>query len=272
MRQQDYGLFIQTVWQWYHKNSRQLPWRPPELEEHDGQLDAYKILVSEFMLQQTQVARVVEKYRAFITQFPTIEVLAQASVAEVLSYWQGLVYNRRALYLHQAAQSLCNVNGMWEETFLVTLKGIGPNTAAAICVYAYNIPLIFIETNVRTVYLHHFFRDQEGVNDNQLLPLLNKTLEKERPREWYWALMDYGSYLKKKLPNPGRGSHHYKKQSAFEGSQRQLRGSVLALLLEQPRSITELKMLHNDPRLKRVLADLEKEGFIVMEKQRFKVT
>lgn len=213
--------FQHFISNWYHLYGRHdLPWRLTT--------DPYLILVSELMLQQTQVTRVIPKYQAFIERFPTLSSLQSTQLADVLKLWQGLGYNRRAKYLWQLAQTVDQLPT--DQTELQKLPGIGPYTAAAICAFAYNQPVVMIETNIRTVFLYHFFYNQSNVNDQQLLPLIESTLNHSNPRQWYWALMDYGSYLKSILPNPSRLSKHHTKQSTFQGSSRQVRGEIIRLL------------------------------------------
>lgn len=259
MKSTQFNSFLST---WQKKHARMLPWRPPELPEKNGVLDPYKILVSELMLQQTQVSRVIPKYRTFMNQFPTLHSLANAPQAKVLAAWQGLGYNRRALYLHSLAHSEELNAKRWTPELLQAQKGIGKNTAAAICVYAFNEPHIFIETNIRSVFLHHFFENQSDVSDAQILPVIEAHVPKIEPRLWYWSLMDYGSKLKKQQANPSRRSKHHTLQPSFEGSKRQLRGQVLKLLLQKEHSKAQLKKLLPDERLASVLSDLQKEGFI----------
>lgn len=230
--------FIDTIWAYYKAHRRSFPWRE--------RISPYRVLVSEIMLQQTQAPRVVAKYNEFIKKFPTLKKLTEASTKDVLSAWQGLGYNRRALYL----KSITKIPKTYEE--LVELPGIGPNTAGSILAFAYNIPHPFIETNIRSVYIHFFFKDKEKVDDKDIFPLIKETLDTKNPREWYYALMDYGSMLKK-TQNPSLKSKHYKKQSAFKGSHREKRGKVLKLLLEKPDQLTKYKD---------VAAELLKEGFI----------
>jgi len=254
--------FQEVVWDYHHDHGRSLPWREPDV---DGNFDPYKILVSEIMLQQTQAVRVVPKYLAFIEKFPTMQALADAPLAAVLSQWDGLGYNRRAKYLHQAAQTLAIGSypiARWTVGELVGCKGVGPNTAAAVCVYAYNQPLVFVETNIRTVFIHHFFQDADDVHDKVLLPLIEQALNREHAREWYWALMDYGVHLKATVGNASRASKHYAKQSKFEGSKRQVRGEVLRRLGRGGKSEEALAVLIPDDRLAGVLRDLLAEGLI----------
>lgn len=260
--QHNYQLFTETLWSFYVEHKRILPWRLPE---QNGLFSVYKILVSEIMLQQTQAHRVIPKYEVFIKRFPNIEELASATLAEVLGYWQGLGYNRRAKYLWQAAQNLQAKNTPWNIEDLEQCLGIGHNTAAATLVYAYNQPIVFIETNIRTVFIHHFFIDQtEQIRDSELQPIIQEALDIEHPREWYWALMDYGSYLKKTTGNTSRQSAHYTKQSAFEGSKRQLRGKVVRYLSASDIDYKDLHAISDDLRLAEVVTDLQNEGLLVI--------
>jgi len=255
--------FRDIVWAHYQQKGRHdLPWRAHEV---DGGFDAYKIMVSEVMLQQTQVARVIPKYYEFIKQFSDVSVLAMAMQGEVLKVWSGLGYNRRAKFLHLAAKEIVDHYG---GTFPSTIKeqsslpGIGINTAGAICVYAFNQPVVFIETNIRSVFIHHFFAGQANVTDQQILEMVQQTLDEKQPREWYWALMDYGSYLKQTVPNPNKQSRHYIKQSKFQGSRRQLRGQVLRLLSDHPYPKAVLQDAIDDERLPLVLSELLDENLI----------
>lgn len=255
--------FNEILWAHYAAHGRHdLPWRQPEA---DGTFDPYKVLVSELMLQQTQAARVVPKFHEFLMKFPTSKSLAGAPLGEVLKLWSGLGYNRRAKFLWQAAQM---VEQDYESVFpstlqpLVQLPGVGKNTAGAILAYAFNEPVVFIETNVRTVYIHHFFHDQTNIPDALIAKKLTATLDHEHPREFYWALMDYGSYLKQTVGNLSRHSKSYAKQSTFAGSRRQVRGQVLRVLASSSQTDQELAALINDERLPSVLADLQQEGLI----------
>jgi A/G-specific adenine glycosylase len=259
----DISAFQQTVWQYYKENGRHdLPWRQ---SEPDGTHDPYKIVVSELMLQQTQVPRVVPKFNIFIRAFPSFDALATAPLSEVLQVWSGLGYNRRAKFLRQTAQIVVGQYGgrlPGNRPDLVALAGIGFHTAGAILAYAYNEPVVFIETNIRTVFIHHFFAGQEKVADAELLPLIGQTLPEGKAREWYWALMDYGTYLKQSVGNVSRISAGYTKQSAFQGSRRQVRGRVLRVLGGGQQNLVGLRKTIEDDRLADVLEDLIKEGFI----------
>lgn len=259
LTQDQIDQFQETLWAYYAKHARDdLPWRAAGA---DGQFDPYKIMVSELMLQQTQVGRVIPKYHAFLAEFPTVSTLAQAELAAVLRAWQGLGYNRRAKYLWLAAQQIDQA-GVFpsSEVELVRLPGIGANTAGAILAYAYNKPVVFIETNVRTVMIHHFFAEADAVPDSDVRYCLSQVLDHETLREFYWALMDYGSHLKTTHGNVGRRSKHYAKQSTFIGSKRQIRGAVIRVLSSGPHTIEELGL--SDERLSTVLNELVAEGLV----------
>jgi A/G-specific adenine glycosylase len=223
--------FQKQVWQYFRESGRHLlPWRKTQ--------DPYKVLVSELMLQQTQAGRVVPKYTSFVKRFPTLRALAKATLADVLREWQGLGYNRRAKFLHLLAREVvAKYNGRLPlvEKTLLTLPGVGPATASAIMAFAYNKPTTYIETNVRSVFLHHFFPLGKNVPDTHLLPLIQSAARGQAPREWNWALLDYGVYIKLHFTNPNRRSKHYALQSRFSGSTRQLRGLAVRLLSVQGR-------------------------------------
>ncbi len=237
-----------------------MPWRTRR--------SPYRVFVSEIMLQQTGIARVQTKYADFLRRFPSFKALAAASVEEVLAAWKGLGYNRRALALRQSAIIVSYAHGgRLPRTVeaLTELPGVGQATAAAVLVYSYDMPLAFIETNVRRVYLHFFFPDEQGVSDARIMPLVEKTLDTERPREWFYALMDYGTMLAKAMPNPNRRSAHYKRQSAFEGSVRQMLGKVLEAMLSlkaATQSGIAAEIGSDDDRLPEALQQLVTEGFL----------
>lgn len=202
---------------------RDMPWR--------DDTRPYYVLVSELMLQQTQVDRVIPKFEAFIDAFPNVEALAQASLADVLTLWQGLGYNRRAKFLQEAARAVVAAGAFpSDEAGLLALPGVGKNTAGAIRAYAFNQPALFVETNVRTVYFYHFFASGDVVDDKQIMTYLEATIDQEFPREFYWALMDYGSFLKRQGVGRITQSKHYKKQSALKGSVREIRGQIIKKL------------------------------------------
>ncbi|MES2630620.1 MAG: A/G-specific adenine glycosylase [Patescibacteria group bacterium] len=250
--------FQDIIWQKGRELYREMPWR--------ADTRPYYVMVSEIMLQQTQVDRVVPKFEAFIAAFPTVEDLSKATLAEVLQLWSGLGYNRRAKFLHEAAKKIVNeFNGIFPETEkeLISLPGIGVNTAGALLAYSFNQPAIFIETNVRTVYFYHFFLEKEDVTDVELRAIVEATVDTEHPREWYWALMDYGSYLKRQGIGQNNKSRHYKKQSPLKGSVREVRGQILKLLTAGDFDEETLRAeLVADERFEPALLSLEKEGLI----------
>lgn len=259
--------FQRIVWNFYQKHGRHsLPWRLTR--------DPYKILVSEIMLQQTQVDRVIPYYQHFVKKFPTSDALARARTAEVLKAWQGLGYNRRAVNLQRAAQEVVRKYGCaFPEKYedILALPGVGPTTAGDIVAFAYNAPAVVLETNIRQVFFHHFFPEMLKrkdkackIYDKDVAPLVEKTLDKKNPREWYYALMDYGAYLKKTGRNHISKSAHYKKQSKFKGSNRELRSNILKLVLKKSRTEEEvLKLLEAPaPDIKKNLLALEKEGLL----------
>lgn len=250
-----------TVWEHYAKHGRHtLPWRKTK--------NPYRILVSEIMLQQTQVMRVVPKYKTFLRKFPTLQSLAKSQLRDVLVEWQGLGYNRRAKFLHEAAKDVVKqYGGTIPKTFeeFCTLPGVGPYTAGAVCVFAYNIPVPILETNIRTVLFHLAHKDKKEVSDTELLKLSEACLDKKKPREWYWAIMDYGAYLKGSGVRVNAKSKHYTKQKKFKGSDREVRGAILrelskvkALRLEQIQN----KIFFEVVKIKQQLFKLKKEGLI----------
>ena len=234
---------------------RDMPWR--------ADTRPYYILVSELMLQQTQVDRVIPRFLTFIDAFPNEEALAAASLAEVLQYWQGLGYNRRAKFLHESAKRVVE-QGKFpdDERGLTALPGVGKNTAGAILAYAYNQPSLFIETNVRAVYIHHYFNDQDVVDDRAIYDALEQTIDRDHPREFYWALMDYGSRLKKQGVKPSR-SRHYKKQSPLKGSVREMRGRIIAALTAGEMTDKQLRLaVEADARYESAITTLMRDGLI----------
>jgi A/G-specific adenine glycosylase len=259
--------FKKTVWNYHRDHRRDLPWRT---RSGKNKIDPYYVFVSEIMLQQTQAPRVVAKFLAFIEKFPTVESLARAKLHDVLSVWQGLGYNRRAKYIRDTAlEVVTEHNGVFPKDPLIleSFAGIGPYTARAIASFAYNSGYPFIETNIRTVFIHHFFKDSSNkVSDTELMPYIVKTLDVTNPREWYYALMDYGSYLKKEGKGSNSKSKHYIKQSKFKGSDREIRGQILKqLILKKKLSLVELKkVIKTEPaRIVEQVDSLLIEGLIV---------
>ena len=261
--------FRKVIYDHYEEQGRTFPWRKTR--------NPYYILVSEVMLQQTQVDRVVEKYRQFIKAFPDAPTLAKAPLKTVLTVWQGLGYNRRALALKKIAHIVVqqyNNNIPRSLGELIKFPGIGPATASEILAFAYNQPTVFIETNIRSVFIHFFFPDREDVSDDEILPLVEMTLDHSNPRVWYYALMDYGVTLKKRYANPSRKSAHYSKQSPFNGSNRQVRGKIVRFLTDKSySSVRELSQQLTLPldTVKTNLITLEQEGFIKRSGQRLTI-
>jgi A/G-specific adenine glycosylase len=301
MRHKD---FQHMIWNFYITAGRHtLPWRK--------NITPYKIVVSEIMLQQTQVDRVIPFFQKWMRSFPSWKKLATASQAEVLRHWKGLGYNSRALRLHHLAKLITEkYQGKIPQTRdeLESLPGIGPYTAGAVMAFAFDTATPIIETNIRRIYIHHFFKNKEGISDKEILEKVERTIpqppltppwqegepvplipppcegggaeggggEKRRGlggvytslvAHWYWALMDYGAYLTKIIPNPNKKSKHYTKQSKFEGSDRQIRGKILEILLDK-KSQTFDQMVSNlkedEERVGKIIEDLEKESFVLI--------
>ena len=219
------------------------------------------------MLQQTQVDRVIPKYQAFLKAFPTLRALADAPLGSVLSLWSGLGYNRRARMLHESACMVRDFHhGRLPKTVqeLEQLPGIGPYTARAVAAFAHNTPVVMLETNIRAVYLHTFFPERDDVADAELIPYIEQTLDIENPREWYAALMDYGTYIKKLHPNPSRKSAHHVQQAPFKGSLREVRGAVLRAVLTTPHTLSDLEHSRfTSARIEEALEGLSRDGLIV---------
>jgi A/G-specific adenine glycosylase len=261
--------FRRHLYRFFHEQGRQMPWRTTT--------DPYHILVSEIMLQQTQVERVVLKYEPFIRTFPDVWSLARAPLRDILAGWQGLGYNRRALALGGIARRLvAEFHGCLPASVetLRTFPGIGGATAGALAAFAFNQPAVFIETNIRRVFLHCFFPGQTGVRDREILPLVEQTLDRKQPRPWYYALMDYGAMLKRTTPNPNRRSAHHQRQAPFADSDRQIRGLILTALLGSPAlCLTELvKAVGKSPaRTTGLIHRLIQEGFLEQEGVRLRI-
>ena len=274
------GSFCETVWCEGDRLYRDLPWRRTR--------DPYAIWVSEVMLQQTQVARVDGRWQRWLERFPDTAVLADADAGDVLEEWQGLGYNRRALSLARAARMIEDAGGEFprEERDLVALPGIGPATAAGIRAFAFDLPGVYLETNVRAVLIHEFFPGTDKVADKELVPLVKLTCPPsgQDVRGWYYGLLDIGAHLKKTLPNPTRRARAYTRQSPFAGSRRQKRAGIVRILLSAhaqgeplPEQEVYARLASEELGAGRpapevalvqdILADLAKEGFCTRDEQ-----
>lgn len=256
---------------------RDLPWRRTR--------DPYLVLVSECMLQQTQVSRVMGYWDVWLSRFPTADALAAAPLETVLESWRGLGYNRRAVALHRTAQEVSeHLGGVVpaDRAALLSLPGVGPSTAAGVRVFAYDLPDRYLETNVRTVFLHELLPLEVEVTDRELIPLVEAACPSDDVRGWYYALLDYGAFLKRTLPNPSRRSAHHTRQSTFEGSRRQKRAYLLRAVQDEGRadlahlsqSLDEAERQAGRPRVpvalaESILADLLGEGFLEQDTEKF---
>jgi A/G-specific adenine glycosylase len=261
--------FRKSVYSFYKRHGRSLPWR--------RDLDPCHVFVSEIMLQQTQVDRVAQKFGPFIKALPGFASIAKAPFSKVLGLWQGLGYNRRALNLKRAAEIILREYGGTlpsSPEILETLPGVGRATAASIAAFAFNKPVIFLETNIRAALIHHFFKGGKPVRDAELLPVAGILLDRTNARKWYSALMDYGSMLKKNYGNAARRSAHYKKQGRFEGSKRQKRGKIIYLLLNRKMVTSgQISRLLEIPQrqLTGILGELIRDGIIMRSKNRYHI-
>ena len=263
-------IFQKIIYDYYKQSGRKFPFRE--------KIKPYYVLVSEIMLQQTQTSRVSEKFLSFIEKFPDFNVLANADLDEVLKAWQGLGYNRRAVALKNIAEIIIkDYQGNLPQD-VETLKDfpqIGHNTASSIVSFAFNKPTYFIETNIRRVYIYFFFPGRDDVDDKEIMELSKKTADNQNPREWYYALMDYGVMLKKTHPELNKRSKHYRKQKKFKGSSRQLRGKVLKLVLKKSEIYLEelyKELKFETKKINKVIKQLEKEGFLIQKDNRISVS
>ena len=263
--------FSATVWERGRELYRDLPWR----DTHDP----YAILLSEVMLQQTQVSRVMGRWEQWLETFPTIADLASAPLPPVLELWQGMGYNRRALNLKRCAEEVVAMHDgvvPSDKKALLALPGIGPSTSAGVRIFAFRQPDMYLETNERAVFIHELFPGRESVADKELVSLVEATCPQDaRVRAWYYALLDYGAYLKKTMPNPTRRSKHYTRQSKFEGSHRQKRAYLLRRVIDDALSTEDLaRDLAQSERasgrqepsveeVRAILDELEREGFVM---------
>lgn len=268
---QDLKKFQKEVWRYYRAHGRHdMVWRKTK--------NPYRIVVSEVMLQQTQVDRVAPKYKEFMKRFPNFSMLACASLTDVLFAWQGLGYNRRALFLKKLAEVVVEkYKGKLpnDPEVLHALPGIGKATAGSIAAFAFNHPSVFIETNIRRVFIHFFFNDAKKVSDADIILLVEKAVDQKNPREWYFALMDYGTMLAaKEKENPNRKSAHYVKQKKFVGSDRQVRGKIVALLVKRALLTARAAAQEtHEPleRVEKIFGRLEKEGFVRRTGRSFRI-
>jgi A/G-specific adenine glycosylase len=262
--------FREQVYRFYSRHGRDLIWRK--------EITPYRIVVSEIMLQQTRVERVATVFPRFVQRFPDFGPLSEASLGEVLSEWQGLGYNRRALALKKIADTVeADFSGELprDERILTTMPGIGKATAASITVFAFNIPVAFIETNIRRVFLHCFFPGENEVPDRRIFPLVVESMDRTDPRTWFWALMDYGAHLGRTGGNPNRRSAHYRKQPAFSGSDRQMRGAILRVLVKEGRMEPDrlCDLTGGDAeKFGKLVKTLESEGFIEVQDHFVRIT
>lgn len=262
--------FQKVILTYYRERGRTFPWRVIR--------DPYAILVSEIMLQQTQTERVVDKYTQWLRVFPSVSVLAAASFPKVLEQWVGLGYNRRARFLHECAKAIVSEHGgaiPSDPAVLQKLPGIGPYTASAVSTFAYNKPNVFIETNIRSVFIFFFFKERTAISDKEIIPLIEASLYRADPRLWYYALMDYGAELKKNVANPNRKSTHYTKQSKFEGSVRQVRGALIRSLMAEPYQnyAALFNTAHAEKELfEKALSGLVKEGFVAEKEGQYTIS
>ncbi len=261
------AVFQKKVWAEYRARGRHnLPWRKTH--------DPYRILVSEVMLQQTQVVRAIPFYKKFLKQFPNMRALARAPLGDVLRIWQGLGYSRRAKFLHSAAQEIVEKYGgrvPSEEATLLALPGVGVYTAGALRVLAFGEGNIPIETNIRTALFYHFFPNRKKVSDMELNALLKK-MKSRNTREWFLALMDYGASLKVRGVRRNTQSAHHTPQKPFRGSHREVRGRILRALVGKPHSQSMLLCTLSAFTRERVLSALtalQKEHLISRKRDTF---
>ncbi len=261
LQQGEIGLFQSVVMNFFQDYGREFPWRSTS--------DPYRVLLSELMLQQTQTERVLPKYTDFIERWPDFTALDAAPFSEILTLWKGLGYNRRALALKKIArEAVTSYSGSLPRELekLLKLPMVGPATAAAVRAFTWNLPSLYLETNIRRVLIYFFFNSAEGVTDRELYLLLNDLMPVKDPKSWYYALMDYGVFLKKMIKNPNRRSAHYTRQPGFENSNRQIRGQILTVFTERGKAARkDLYRLLSFPeeRVDVCFDALQEEGFII---------
>ena len=255
--QEQIAHFQNKVLTWYKAHERYLPWRKTT--------DPYPILVSEIMLQQTQVDRVIPYYHRFLKTFPDFKTLAAANKHTLLSHWSGLGYNNRVLRLQQLAQRiLTDCKGVFPRTEeeLIELPGIGPYTARAVLAFAFNKEVAVIDTNIRRVLIHEL-KLKEDVSMKELEGIALAAVPKGKSRIWHNALMDYGAMEKTARKT---GIKPLSKQGHFLGSDRWLRGQIVKTLLAQKEvSLLQFKKMFEHPRFEIVIKKLETEGIILID-------
>ncbi len=246
--------FQKKIFKWWEANRRVFPWRETT--------EPYAILVSELMLQQTQAPRVVEKFNQFVEVFPDLESLAKAQKFEILQLWSGLGYNRRAIWLQEAAQMIIERKefpNTPEE--LQKMKGIGKYSAHSILIFAFNYDLATVDTNIRRILVAEKFAE-EKTSERDLWEIAKKLVPKGRSRDWHNALMDYGSI---ELTVAKTGIKPLTKQGKFKGSDREYRGKILKLLLESKKiTINQMITVLNlqEVKLESILQKMVKENLI----------
>ncbi|RMG59267.1 MAG: A/G-specific adenine glycosylase [Deltaproteobacteria bacterium] len=257
--------FHRVVYDCYRRLGRSFPWRETD--------DPYEIFVSEMMLQQTPVQRVMGKYEEFLKHFPIVQKLAEADLSSVLKVWSGIGYNRRALYLRNAARKICEIHGGTIPSSLkalLNLPGVGQSTAGALLNFAFRIPTPFVETNIRRA-ITHFFQIPGETRDGEILSLVDATMDRKNPRTWFYALMDYGASLRRR-PEKGEKKEH--RHEPFRGSRREKRGKVLRALLSLGElTLEELERETGEERsqLTPLLRDMVEEGLLKQKGEFFLV-
>lgn len=260
----DIEKFQQTVFHFYQEHKRNLPWRKTA--------DPYNILVSEFMLQQTQVSRVIKYYNKWIKKWPTIQKLAAEKYKNVLRAWVGLGYNRRAMYLHNTANIIVDeFNGdvLSAVKHYERLPGIGLYTSKAIRIFADNEDIATVDTNIRRIFINEFNLD-ESISEKALFKIAQQSLPKGKSREWHNALMDYGALY---LTSRKTGIKPKTTQSSFQGSDRQIRGQIIRKLLQENQSKYQLEQQLNidSSRITPILDKMLKEKTISKTKNQYHV-
>jgi len=248
--------FQHTILNRYAQHRRDLPRRTTT--------DPYQIWVSEIMLQQTQVDRVIPKYFNFLEQFPTIQELSTADKQQLLTARSGLGYNSRALNLQKTAQVIVHeYNGIIPNTIdqLKKLPGIWPYTAGAICAFAFNKEIPVVDINIKRVLIHTFNLD-ENISPKELEDIALRCVPKGRSCEWYNALMDYGSSV---LTSKKTGIKSAK-QSIFQWSKRQVRGNIIKHLTKYGTiSVDEAKKIFLHENFDEILEKMIDDSLVVMQ-------